>query len=358
MLKRIFFAAFIVVLVVVGVILWGVGKANAPAPQSEEPSTELPEASVPEQAAASSASSWQPPINFKGEIQLTYAAEMRGSVITPPRPLADFSVPATTGEDFTLSQQRGQILLVYFGYMTCPDVCPNTLAEMLRAYREIGEPKERVKVVFITLDPERDTLERLTRFMQAFSPDFIGLRPESDGQLEALKDEFGVVSEKREVDSALGYTIDHSATTWLIGPDGKLIAQYPYGVPYTEMANDVQVVMKYTLPPDQVRTISVGGAVTTNDPAREYRIVIPEGSGAKIMMGEDPGVIPLKIELTLGVKDVLVLENHDNSDYLVGGIWVAPYETVRKQFYEPQTFIGLCTVTVGRDLVEITVREP
>ncbi|HLA44268.1 MAG TPA: hypothetical protein VJZ27_12570 [Aggregatilineales bacterium] len=76
------------------------------------------------------------------------------------------------------------------------------------------------------------------------------------------------------------------------------------------------------------------------------------------MMGNDPGIIPLEINLTIGEQDILVLENHDNLDYLVGGIWVAPYETVSRQFYEPQTFVGLCTVTVGRDLVEIIVSEP
>jgi hypothetical protein len=117
-------------------------------------------------------------------------------------------------------------------------------------------------------------------------------------------------------------------------------------------------MMDYSAPTGSAGSISAGSEPTVNDPDREYRIVIPVGTGAQIMMGEDPGIIPLRIELTIGERDVLVLENNDVSDYLVGGIWVAPYETVSKQFYEPQSFVGLCTVTVGRDLVEIIVSEP
>ena len=301
---------------------------------------------------------WQPPISIKGNLSLTYADELLGTVISPPRELADFTLPSSDGDDYTLSEHAGKIQLVYFGYMTCPDVCPATLADILRAYRDVGEPVEDVEVLFITIDPERDTLERLETYTSAFHEDFIGLRPTSQEQLDALMQNIGVIAERREVDSVLEYLMDHSATVFMVSPDGRLLAQYPFGVPYTEIANDVQVMMNYTAPTGEAGRISIGSEPTIEDPDREYRIVIPEGTGSEIMMGDDPGIIPLKIELTLGERDVLVLENNDVSDYLVGGIWVAPFETVSKQFYEAQSFVGLCTVTVGRDLVEIIVSEP
>jgi protein SCO1/2 len=301
---------------------------------------------------------WQPPISIKGNLGLTYADDLLGSVISPPRELADFTLPSSDGAQYTLSEHAGKIQLVYFGYMTCPDVCPATLADLLRAYREVGEPAEQVEVLFITIDPERDSLERLETYTSAFHENFIGLRPSSEDQLNDLMQNFGVVAQRREVDSALVYLMDHSATVFMVSPDGRLLAQYPFGVPYTEIAHDVQVMMDYTSSDSETVLISRGSAPTVNDLDREYRIVIPDGTGAQIMMGEDPGIIPLKIELTIGERDVLVLENHDVSDFLVGGIWVAPYETVSKQFYEPQSFVGLCTVTVGRDLVEIIVSEP
>ena len=301
---------------------------------------------------------WQPPISISGNLGLTYADELLGTVISPPRELADFTLPSTDGEDYTLSEHAGKIQLVYFGYMTCPDVCPATLADILRAYREVGEPADEVEVLFITIDPERDTLENLDAYTNAFHEDFIGLRPTEQSQLDAMMGNFGVVAERREVDSALVYLMDHSATVFMVSPDGRLLAQYPFGVPYTEIAHDLDVMLDYSLTSSADAVVSIGQAAEEIDPDREYRIVIPDGTGSQIMMGQDPGIIPLKIELTIGERDVLVLENNDVSDYLVGGIWVAPFETVSKQFYEPQSFIGLCTVTVGRDLVEIIVSAP
>ena len=289
--------------------------------------------------------------------RMSYVTQLQGSVISPPRELVDFTLPSTTGEDFTLSEHGGKIIMVYFGYLSCPDVCPATLADMRRAYLEIGEPSEDILGLFITLDPERDTLENLGRYVNAFHGDFIGLRPTSIEQLEALKANFGVFSESRDVDSGTGYLIDHSATVFLITPDGRIVSQFPFGVSYREISNDLQVMMDYTLSPSEAAE-ATAIRVPVDDPTREYRIIIPEGTTAQIAMGNDPGIIPLTINLTIGERDVLVLENHDNSDFLVGGVWVAPYETVRKQFYEAQTFVGLCTVTVGRDLVEIVVVEP
>jgi protein SCO1/2 len=313
---------------------------------------------------------WKPPIDFSGEAgaitpqaplaeTLPYADQLMGSVISPPRLIGDFSMPTTTGEDFVFSDQQGKILMVYFGYMTCPDVCPTTMADMLRAYREIGEPREAVRILFITIDPERDTMDRMATYVNAFHEDFIGLRPDSQETLDKVMRDFGAIAQRREVDSALGYLWDHSATVFLVAPDGRLVSELPYGVPYTEIANDLQVILDNTLNPAVVTAPPLmGDADPNHDPSREYRIVIPHGTAARIRMGQDPGVIPLKINLVLGVQDILMLENHDDSDFLVGGIWVAPYETVSKQFYQVQSFVGLCTVTVGNDLVEIIVSEP
>jgi len=313
----------------------------------------------PDNKNKSSNDPWQPPISYAGGITPlgSYASDLQGSVVSPPRAIDNFTMESTLGEDFTFSDYGGNLMLVYFGYMTCPDVCPTTMGDMLRAYREVGEPSDRVKVLYITLDPERDTLDRMTMYTQAFHPDFIGLRTEDPTLLAQVMGNFGVVAEKKEVDSALEYLIDHSATVFLLAPDLRVISQFPYGVSYTEIANDLQVMLDYTRGGTPLAQV-MGDVTVPPDPEREFRIVIPPGTGDQIRRGNDPGIIPLEINLTLGVKDILVLENHDEIDYLVGGIWVAPHETVSKQFYAPQTFVGLCTVTVGRDLIEIIVSEP
>lgn len=283
----------------------------------------------------------------------TYYDLLKGSLVTPPRQMEDFVLASTTGQDFKFSEQGGRILLIYFGYLTCPDVCPTTLAVLRQAYIAAGEPSARVKVIFITVDPERDSLERMGKYLSAFSPDFVGLRPTPE-QLPELLENFNVTAVRREVDSAAGYLIDHTASVALTGPDGRILLEYPFGVTADEISSDLGVMMDYTFAPINYAPRDV----TNIDPAREYRIVIPKGTSFLMAQGQDPGIIPLKIELTLGERDILVLENHDDMDYLVGGIWVAPNETVMKQFFEPQTFVGLCTITVGRDTVEIEVKKP
>ena len=293
------------------------------------------------------------PTAAQEEVTRSYIDELQGSVISPAREVEDFTLPSTIGEDFTFSEQGGKVLVFYFGYMNCPDVCSVVLANLMRAYKELGEPQEQVQMVFVTLDPNRDKLANMGLYLEGFHEDFIGLRVDTAEQLEQLKQNFGVIANEVHTDhDASNYTIEHNATTFVVAPDGRLLLQFPEGVQHTEISHDVQVLLDYMVKPLE------DAALAEDDSAREFRIVIPEGTGNQIMMGEDPGIIPLKIELVLGKQDILVLENHDNSDYLVGGIWVAPFETVSKQFYEAQTFEGLCTVTVGRDLVEIIVREP
>jgi protein SCO1/2 len=173
----------------------------------------------------------------------SYADQLRGAVINPPRVLSDFSIPSTSGSDFTLSEHQGEVILLYFGYRSCPDVCPTTFAELIRVYRGLDEPVDRVKIIFVTIDPERDTIENLTLYTQAFHKDFIGLRAEGE-PLESLLKQFGATARRQQLgDSALTYLMDHTASVFLIGPDGRLQSQYLYGTSYQDILHDVQIVL-------------------------------------------------------------------------------------------------------------------
>lgn len=173
-----------------------------------------------------------------------YMDDLRGAIFDPPRALADFEVPSTAGQPFKLSDHRGEVILLYFGYRTCPDFCPTTLIELNAAYNDLGEPADKLKVIFVTIDPERDTLENMKQYTGAFHQDFLGLRAEGD-KLKMLIDEFGVVAEKRIVgESALSYLYDHTASIFLIGPDGQLEAQYLYGTDYRDIVHDVQLILE------------------------------------------------------------------------------------------------------------------
>ncbi len=174
----------------------------------------------------------------------SYTSQLRGAVFDPPRSLADFSMMSTTGEDFTLSQHQGEVILLYFGYRSCPDFCPTTFTELRRVYAELNEPSDKLKVIFVTIDPERDTLESMRQYTQAFHKDFIGLRAEGLA-LQALEDQFGVVAERQVVgESALSYLFDHTASVFLIGPGGQLEAQYLYGTDYRDIVHDLRLMLQ------------------------------------------------------------------------------------------------------------------
>ncbi len=172
----------------------------------------------------------------------SFADQIRGAIMNPPRIVEDFSMASTTGDPFTLSEHQGEIVLLYFGYLSCPDVCPTTLAQLRWAFEILGELTEQVKVVFVTVDPERDTLDRMAQFTSRFNDEFISVRDESEA-LQDLIDQFGVVATRREVDSPLVYMIDHTASVFLIDPEGRLLIQFVYGTTAQDMAHDIEIIL-------------------------------------------------------------------------------------------------------------------
>lgn len=172
-----------------------------------------------------------------------YSGELRGAVLNPPRPIDNFTFTASVDDTFTLSDHQGEIILIYFGYRACPDFCPTTFAELRLVYEALEEPADQLKIIFVTVDPERDTLDMLGPYTQYFHDDFIALREEGD-PLQQLMDQFGVVAEKQVVgESALSYLIDHTASLFLIGPDGKLQVQYLYGTDRRDIIHDLQLIL-------------------------------------------------------------------------------------------------------------------
>lgn len=174
------------------------------------------------------------------------SGEMRGAVINPPRQLSDFTLASTTGSPFKLSEHKGQTLLIYFGYRSCPDFCPTTFAELKHVYETLNQPADKLKIIFVTIDPDRDTLDNLSLYMAAFDDDFIGLRDDTPA-LQSLLNEFGVVATKRIVgESALSYLMDHTASVFLIDSSGKLRMQYLYGTNYRDIVHDLQLILPQT----------------------------------------------------------------------------------------------------------------
>lgn len=116
---------------------------------------------------------------------------------------------------------QGKAIVLFFGYTSCPDICPTTLARFAEVMKTLGEEAGRVQVLFVTLDPERDSTARLAEFVPWFYPSFIGLRGDSE-QTRNATEEFRVFSARKSVDGELGYVIDHSSGAYVFDPAGRL----------------------------------------------------------------------------------------------------------------------------------------
>jgi protein SCO1/2 len=126
-----------------------------------------------------------------------------------------------TGKARTLADFRGKAVVLFFGFTHCPDVCPTTLADMAQVKRKLGPLGERVQVLFVTVDPERDTQDKLARYVPAFDPSFLGLRGDPEAT-RAVAKEFKVYFEKRPGATPGEYSVDHSAQSYVIDPQGRL----------------------------------------------------------------------------------------------------------------------------------------
>ncbi len=162
----------------------------------------------------------------------------QGALIDPPAPAADFTLSDQNGQPFHLSQQRGRVVLLYFGYTHCPDVCPATLAVFKRIKDSLGQEADQVRFVFITVDPERDDAESLRQFVSAFDPSFVGLSG-SRAQLQAVWKAYGVYQAPQQVDSALEYVVDHTARIYAIDRQGNWRLTFPFEMDWQAIANDV-----------------------------------------------------------------------------------------------------------------------
>lgn len=144
--------------------------------------------------------------------------------ITGNRQFADhFSLPDTNGQVRTLADYRGKVVILVFGYTHCPDVCPTTLAELSQALQQLGrQDAQRVQVLFVSLDPTRDTPSVLAQYAAAFNPSFRALRPADATQLKQMATDFHLVYEKVPGSTPDNYTMNHTAASLVFDTTGKL----------------------------------------------------------------------------------------------------------------------------------------
>jgi len=166
-----------------------------------------------------------------------------GTVIQSPETSYDFKLTGING-DVSLSDYHGKLVLVYFGYTFCPDICPATLANVGQALRKMGDDKaSEIQTIMISLDPERDTPQKLAEYVIHFHPSFIGITG-SNEKLAEVTSLYGIFYEKHEDGTATKYLIDHTATLLVIDREGYLKLVFPFGVTSDEIADDLKYMLR------------------------------------------------------------------------------------------------------------------
>ncbi len=165
-----------------------------------------------------------------------------GSDVTGSAFGREFRLTDPSGAPRSLEDFRGKVVVLFFGYTQCPDACPTTLSELASVMQTIGADAARVQVLFVTVDPERDTAALLAQYVPAFNPAFLGLRGDADATAAAAK-EFKVLYQKQPGPTPGSYSMDHSAGTFIFDPQGRLRVYVSYGQGPQVFAHDIEALL-------------------------------------------------------------------------------------------------------------------
>lgn len=170
-------------------------------------------------------------------------AELKSGIFKPPRPAPDFSLRGSDGAELKLTRYRGKVIALAFGYTSCPDVCPITLATLAGVRKKLGTASRDFRVIYVTVDPERDSVEHMRAYLAAFDPTFIGATGTSE-QLTEIRKAYGILSTKEPIaGDSKGYYVHHSSYIYLIDRQGSLRAMALYGSPIDDLTADIKTLL-------------------------------------------------------------------------------------------------------------------
>jgi protein SCO1 len=175
-----------------------------------------------------------------------HAEQLRAGVFSPARMAPDFKLNGSDGSEVTLARYRGKIAIVVFGFTACPTVCPTTLRTLAEARKQLGADAAQLQIVYITVDPERDDVERMRAYLASFDPTFVGATGTA-AALEAVRREYGIFANRESTGES--YSFSHSSYTYLVDRDGRLRALMPYGQKPEDYVHDIRILLEPGPPP-------------------------------------------------------------------------------------------------------------
>lgn len=171
-------------------------------------------------------------------------AAFKSGTFEPARVAPEFELQGSKGAPFKLSQTRGKVVALAFGFTHCARICPTTLATLARVNAKLGADAEKLQVLFVTVDPERDSVARLREYVTTFDASFLGLTG-PNAQLQAIRQAYGITINKEPADDArLGYQVHHSSSILLIDREGKLRLFVPFGKSADDIVHDIKLLLR------------------------------------------------------------------------------------------------------------------
>ena len=168
---------------------------------------------------------------------------LRTGTFDPPRQAPGFSLAGSNGAPVKLSSYRGKVVALGFGYTSCPDVCPTTLADLAKARKKLGDAAKDFQVIYVTVDPERDNAALLREYLAAFDPTFLGATG-APAELAQVRMQYGIQTNRTEGRGKdAGYFVHHSSYVYLIDRSGRLRAMMPFGVSVDDIVHDAKVLL-------------------------------------------------------------------------------------------------------------------
>jgi protein SCO1 len=166
------------------------------------------------------------------------APELHGTLLEPPLPAAEFLLTSAGGDRTGPQEHRGRIVVLFFGFTSCPDVCPLTLQRLAGAMRSLGDRGDDVQVILVSVDPDRDTPEAVNDYARSFDPRFIGVTG-SETELREVASRYGIFFAANPVEGESGYSVDHTASTLVLDRRGRLAMIWPFDTAEEELASDL-----------------------------------------------------------------------------------------------------------------------
>lgn len=168
---------------------------------------------------------------------------LKAGTFDPPRMAPDFTVRGSNGKELKLSQFRGKLVLLEFGYTSCVDVCPVSLAMLAQARKQLGAQADQMQVIYVTVDPERDTEERMRNYLKAFDPTFLGATG-TPQQMARVRQDYGITATKKQIEGSKDYIVGHSSYLYFVDRKGSLRALLPFGRTADDVVHDAKLLLK------------------------------------------------------------------------------------------------------------------